>query len=366
MHRNRLKTRVIVAAGLLMIVAGAVGARGAVQGVARTGAPNWLSLFGVAIQPDNTIFIVGSKAMLLTSTDQGKSWLQRTLKEREGPDLLQDSDLYGIHFIPGGKVGWIVGEDGVIQKTTDGGDTWTRQESPNARGPEEDTARERELHKMYGIASQKGDSGTKPNLYNLYPIDDQTVVAVGADGAIIRTADGGEHWQLVKSPKLVSLFDVTFVDKNTGFAVGEFSTIITTVDGGQTWTLNYGGNTSDYTIGPYFSVTFSDPQNGIASGLAGNLMVTADGGKTWKAQQLPGQTAGYVVTEDAASKKLWVAGAGGLIFDKPQGGEWQALERTAFHDISSLAFAGDLGVAVGLNGTILISSNAGAEWRAIP
>jgi photosystem II stability/assembly factor-like uncharacterized protein len=365
MHRNKFKTWVIAAAGLLMIVAGGVGARGAVEGLARTGAPNWLSLFGVAIRPDNTIFIVGSKAMLLTSSDQGKTWLQRTLKEREGSDLFQDRDLYAIHFTPGGKVGWIVGEDGVILKTTDGGDTWNRQESPNTRGPE-DTARERELHKMYGITSGHGDTGKKPNLYNLYPIDDQTVVAVGADGAMVRTTDGGEHWQLVKSPKLVSLFDVTFVDKNTGFAVGEFSTIISTTDGGATWALNYGGNTSDYTIGPYFSVIFSDPQNGVASGLSGNLMVTADGGKTWKGQQLPGQAGGYVVTEDTSSKKLWIAGAGGLMFDKAQGGQWQVLGRTAFHDLSDLAFAGDLGVAVGLNGTILLSSNAGAEWRAVP
>ncbi len=337
MHLKKLKTCVIAAAGFLMIVAGAVVAGRADEGLARTGAPGWLSLFGVAILPDNTIFVVGSKAMLLISTDQGKSWLQRTLKEREGSDLLQDRDLYAIHFSPGGKVGWIVGEDGIILKTTDGGDTWNRQES-----------------------------GSKSNLFNVYPIDDQTVVAVGADGAMVRTTDGGEHWQLVKSPKLVSLFDVTFVDKNTGFAVGEFSTIITTVDGGQTWTLNYGGNTSDYTIGPYFSVTFSDPQNGVASGLSGNLMVTADGGKTWKAQQLPANVGGYAITQDTGSKKMWVAGAGGQMFDEPSGGQWQALQRTAFHDLSDLAFAGDLGVAVGLNGTILVSSDAGAEWRSVP
>ena len=37
-----------------------------------------------------------------------------------------------------------------------------------------------------------------------------------------------------------------------------------------------------------------------------------------------------------------------------------------FHDLSDLVFAGDLGVAVDLNGTILVPSNAGAEWRTIP
>src|SRR6185437_7967385 len=94
MHRNKLRTWAIAAACLLMVVgAGAVGARAAVEGVTRTGAPPWLGLFGVAIKPDNTIFVVGSKALLLTSNDQGKTWLQRTLKERDGSVLFQDRDL---------------------------------------------------------------------------------------------------------------------------------------------------------------------------------------------------------------------------------------------------------------------------------
>src|SRR5579863_6403915 len=264
MFRNNLKTWAIAGAGLLMVLAGGVAARGAVEGVTRTGAPPWLSLFGVAIRPDNSIYIVGSKALLLTSPDQGKTWTQRLIKEREGSDLFQDRDLYAICFSPGGKIGWIVGEDGIIMKSPDGGDTWTRQVT-----------------------------GTEKNLFNVYAIDDQVVVAVGADGTIVRTADGGAHWQVVKSPKDVSLFGLTFVDKNTGFTVGEFSTVLATTDAGQTWTLNYGGNTTDFTIGPYFSLLFTDPQHGIATGLAGDLLVTADGGKTWQKQKLPDTVASY-------------------------------------------------------------------------
>jgi photosystem II stability/assembly factor-like uncharacterized protein len=338
MHRNKLKTWAIAAAGLLMVVVGAVGARGAVEGVPLTAAPPWLGLFGVAIRPDNAIFIVGSKALLITSTDQGKTWLQRTVKEREGSDLFQDRDLYAIRFSPGGKVAWIVGEDGIIMKSADGGDTWTRQ-----------------------------DAGTRKNLFNIYPIDEQAVVVVGDDGTIVRTADGGAHWQVEKSPKDVALFGVDFVDKNTGFAVGEFSTILATTDGGQTWTVNYGGNTGDFTVGPYFSVVFSDPQHGLASGLAGDLLTTADGGKTWQVQKLPDTVGGYVVTEDPSSKKLWVAGVGGRMFDEAeaQSGQWQSLDRTAFHDITDMVFAGNLGVAVGLNGTILLTNNAGVQWQAV-
>ena len=181
MHLNKFKTWAVAGACLLMVVAGAVGARGAIEGTPRTGAPAWLSLFGVAIQPDNNVFIVGSKGMLLTSTDHGKTWVQRTIKERQGSDLFQDRDLYSIRFSPAGKTGWIVGEDGIILKTEDAGATWTKQ-----------------------------DAGTTKNLFKVAAIDDQQVVIVGADGAIVRTADGGAHWQTVKSPKEVALFDVDF------------------------------------------------------------------------------------------------------------------------------------------------------------
>jgi photosystem II stability/assembly factor-like uncharacterized protein len=53
------------------------------------------------------------------------------------------------------------------------------------------------------------------------------------------------------------------------------------------------------------------------------------------------------------------------MFDSSQPGQWQPLERTAFHDITDLTFAGNLGVAVGLNGTILLTNNAGVQWQAV-
>jgi len=338
MHLNKIKTWAIAGACMLMVAVGAVVARGAIEGIPRTSAPGWLSLFGVAIQPDNSIFIVGSKGLLMTSSDSGKTWMQRTVKYREGSDLFQDRDLYAIKFSPAtaSKSGWIVGEDGIIMKTDDGGATWTKQ-----------------------------DSSTKKNLFNVYPVDDQQVVAIGADGTILLTTDGGSHWEVEKSPKVVSLFGVIFLDKNTGFAVGEFSTVLSTTDGGKTWTLTYGGNTTDFTVGPYFSIAFSDPTHGIACGLAGDLLVTADSGKTWQSQKLPDPVAAYIVSEDSSSKKLWAAGAGGRMFISSQPGQWQSVDRTAFHDITDMAFAGNLGVAVGLNGTILLTNNAGVQWQAV-
>ena len=311
-------------------------ARGAVEGQVRKAAPPWLSLFGAAVRPDGSIYVVGSKALLLTSTDHGKTWIQQTVKERAGSALFQDRDLYSIRFTPDGKTGWIVGEEGTVLYSNDGGQTWTGQQS-----------------------------GTTKNLFKVGVIDAQNAVAVGADATIIRTTDAGAHWQTVKSPKLIELFDVTFTDKNTGFIAGEFSTILGTTDGGQTWKLVSGGNTGDFTVGPFFTITFSDPQNGVAAGLAGDLMVTADGGKTWKPAKLPDQVGTYVLVEDPANKKLWIGGTGGKMFEQNPGGQWQEVSRATFHDLTDIAFAGDQGVAVGLNGTILLTQNAGEKWQAV-
>lgn len=331
-----MKLWVLLGACLIGVMASAIGVRAAAEGVVKTSAPSWLGLFSVAIQPDGRIFIVGSKGMLLVSSDHGKTWLQRTLKERPGSELFQDRDLYSVRFTADGKSGWIVGEEGTVLRTDDGGQTWTKQET-----------------------------GVTNNLFKVSVVDAQNAVAVGADGAIIRTTDGGAHWQAVKSPLLITIFDVAFTDKNTGFAAGEFSTILATTDGGQTWKVASGGNTGDFTVGPFFTLTFTDSQHAMAAGLSGDLLVTADGGKTWQKQKLPEEIGTYVVAEDPGSKNLWAGGLGGKMFVQGSGGQWRGISRATFHDLTDIAFAGKQGVAVGLNGTILLTDNAGEQWQVV-
>lgn len=320
----------------LLMLAASLPARAAIEGESITAVPPWLGLFGAAIRPDGNIYVVGSKATLMVLSDKGKTWDLRTLHERSGDQLFQDRDLYSIRFATDGKTGWIVGEDGLILKTTDGGDNWTVQDSSN------------------------------PNsLFKVTIIDPNNAVAVGDNGAIVRTTDGGAHWSSVKAPKDVTLFDVTFVDPQNGWSVGEFSCIFKTTDGGQTWSLSYGGNTTDFAVGPFLAIAFTDPQHGLAAGLAGDTVVTADGGKTWTAKELPDQVGSYAVAIDQATNKVWIGGTGGKLFDQTINGPWQAAERTSFHDLTDIAFAGNAGVVVGLNGTILLTQDAGEQWQAV-
>jgi len=327
----------MVALTVLSVAIGAVAARAALEGQKTNAAPRWLGLFSAAIRPsDGTIFVVGSKALMMTSSDHGKTWLQRTLTERAGDVLFQDRDLYSIRFTPDSKLGLIVGEDGVILRSTDGGETWTPQKS-----------------------------GVKKNLLKVHLVDDQNAMAVGADGVIVRSTDGGQTWQSVKSPKDITLFDITFTDKNTGWAVGEFSTVLKSTDAGQTWNVVAGGNTTDFTIGPYFTINFIDPQNAIVGGLAGEMATSNDGGKTWKPSKLPDPVGAYAATYDPATKKMWAVGTGGRAFFQNAAGQWQEAHRDTFNDLTDIALEGNEGVMVGLNGTILVSNDAGEQWQVV-
>jgi photosystem II stability/assembly factor-like uncharacterized protein len=336
-RRPNRKSWMLAGVCLLMLAASVSGARAAAEGQATNGPPPWLGLFGVAIQPsDGAVFTVGAKGLLLTSADQGKTWKQIPLQLREGGELFQDFDLYSIRFAPSGKVGYIVGENGTVLSSADGGATW-----------------------------KTGVSGTTKNLMKVFPVDDQNAVAVGADGTIVRTADGGATWQKAKSPKDIALFDVDFTDKNTGFIAGEFATVLGTTDGGQTWNLLSGGNTSDFTVGPWFTINFTDPQHGMVAGLAGDIETTDDGGKTLKPAKLPDQSGTYAVALDPANKKTWAIGTGGRTFVQSAGGQWKETPRTTFNDLTDIAVAGNRAVMVGLNGTILLSDDAGEKWQAV-
>jgi photosystem II stability/assembly factor-like uncharacterized protein len=321
----------------MLVALGGIRARAAIEGQRVAAPPHWLGLFGVAIRPsDGAIFAVGAKALLLVSTDHGKSWMQVPVKVRDGTELFQDWDLYSIRFAPDGKAGFIVGEGGVILISTDGGDSWN-----------------------------KVGSGTQKTLLKVSVFDAQDAIAVGDDGTILRTIDGGAHWQSSKSPKEITLFDATYTDKNAVWIAGEFSTVMNSTDGGLSWKVVTGGNTDAFTVGPYFTINFIDAQHVIAGGLAGEIGTSEDGGKTWKTGALPDQVGAYTIAIDPATKKIWAAGTGGRTFAQGADGKWQEASRSTFNDLTDIAFAGNEGVMVGLNGTILLSDNAGEKWQAV-
>lgn len=72
-----------------------------------------------------------------------------------------------------------------------------------------------------------------------FMLDADTGWLVGRDGLVIKTVDGGVHWQTVREADQsgVDWNDVEFIDANTGYACADDGFIFKTVDGGANWTM---------------------------------------------------------------------------------------------------------------------------------
>lgn len=195
----------------------------------------------VAFVNNNACVIVGGSTSLRT-VDGGTNW---TFIAGISP-----VELTSVGFL--GETGVTVGRDGVIYSSTTGGDEWTGR-----LGWTDDD--------LYAVTSFQGSNFT----------------ALGGNGVIVRTSDGGLTWaDQRRAATLKDLRSVSFVTAQIGMAVGEDGAIVRTTDGGATWNAGHSG-TNDALYG----VDFVDPMNGVAVGEGGTVMWTNDGGSSWAMSQ---------------------------------------------------------------------------------
>ncbi|HET9281936.1 MAG TPA: YCF48-related protein [Candidatus Angelobacter sp.] len=133
------------------------------------------------------------------------------------------------------------------------------------------------------------DSGTDVQLRGVSAVSHDVAWASGAKGTVLRTVDGGEHWEKVNVPNAEALDfrDVQAFDEKTAFVLsigpGEQSRIYKTADGGKTWQLQF---TNKDPKAFYDCFAFWDSKHGIAlsDSVDGKfpLIATSDGA-SWKA-----------------------------------------------------------------------------------
>jgi len=158
---------------------------------------------------------------------------------------------------------WAVGTGGLIEHSTDGGATWTTQQS-----------------------------GIEADLWSVSFSDDQHGWAVGgqptnaAPGVILRTIDGGTTWTDVTPAGLKeTLTNASFSDAAHGYIGTTDGHVLKTVDAGASWqTLTLAGAGKAYD-----TVDFVDAVHGWAGGEGGRLWRTTNGGRTWSASTLGGR-----------------------------------------------------------------------------
>jgi photosystem II stability/assembly factor-like uncharacterized protein len=132
------------------------------------------------------------------------------------------------------------------------------------------------------------ESGVTARLRGVSAVTAQVAWASGADGTILRTADGGASWHRLASPSTERLDfrDIDAIDADTArilsIGSGAASRIYRTSDAGAHWTLEFTNTDPD----AFFDgMAFWDFNHGIAvsDSVNGTFVIirTDDGGHTW-------------------------------------------------------------------------------------
>ena len=224
------------------------------------------------------------RTYLLRTTNGGATWSQVNVI---GKDV--DARLVRALFTQGGR-GWAFGEEGALYTTRDGGASWERQRVPT-----------RNL--LLGGSFLNNEQGW----------------LVGAGATLLQTSDGGATWragELIgfaldagkdEGARRVRFTAVSFVDKRRGWAVGTEGRVFTTLDGGRTWGAQISNVRADL-----YDVKFINQFEGWAAGAEGTLIHTVDGGRHWVVSP-SGTTHALERLCFVGQRRGWVVGFGGTI-----------------------------------------------------
>jgi photosystem II stability/assembly factor-like uncharacterized protein len=203
-------------------------------------------------------------------------------------------------------------------------------------------------------------------LHGVSLFDPDQGVAVGEQGVILRTTDGGTVWQTVASGVKDNLQSVSFSGVN-GISGGDSQTILYSTDSGASWQIGQAGFFGGGFPGAHMlsaTMGFVAGQNSIFQSLVG---ATTDGGASWGFQAFyfdnneGGCTDAFFFDQNTGVVSGILFNGRGAIARTTDGGNWS----TSLYDqgMQGIDFpTTDIGFAVGWAGRILNTTDSGVTW----
>jgi len=270
----------------------------------------------------NTGTIVGQNGIIIRTTNGGSNWFV----QNSGTS----NHLFGVSFV-NSNTGWAVGDIGKILYTTNGGTNWVTQ-----------------------------TSNTNYQLRAATFMNASTGYVAGWYGVVLKTTNSGTTWTVLNSGTTSNLNGVFFVNQTTGYVVGWYGTIIKTTNTGINWSVLTSGTTNTLE-----NANFINDLSGFVIGEAGMIKKTTNSGTNWANQTsgtsnwLSGMTMPY-------ANYLSIIGAAGTIRTTTNGGtNWFTQASNTGSALNKISYSDTLnGWAVGDYGTIIHTSTSG--WLLPP
>lgn len=223
----------------------------------------------------------------------------------------------------------MVGENGLIMRTTNNGLVWAEQ------------------------------SSNITNSITGFSYNSTVSLACAENGVILRSTDQGLNWDIVLPGTIENFNDIEILNGNSAVC-GNNGIIFYSNDNGVTWTEALSNTTNNLN-----DLKFTSDQNGYAAGDNGTLLNTVDGGQTWRVIDLSFTDKKFNSVE-VINESIFIAGDEGTIFISNNGGiSWfgpnMLMTEDNFNDIKF--FNVNEGVIVGDNGLILKTEDGGHVWN---
>lgn len=227
------------------------------------------------------------------------------------------------------------------------------------------------------------------------------LVAVGQRGHILYSDNAGKDWQQARVPVSADLNSVHFPTPQQGWAVGNDGVILHSSDGGASWTKQLDGRQIGKRVldhyqalasaepaneqwaqyvaegqrlvdegadKPLLDVWFADEQRGYAVGVFNLILATQDGGQTWLPLQdrTDNPQSLHLNSISEVGGELYIAGEQGLLL-KWDAAQQRFLALPSPYQGTWFGVTGKPGelLAYGLRGHVFRSTDGGQSWSQV-
>lgn len=295
-------------------------------------------------------------------------------------------NYHGVALAPDNTHGWAVCIDTVlILHTTNGGATWqTQSNMPDSAKRFFDVTCIDQLtawtcgilgeilHTDNGGLDWYGQAiGLSKYATRIEFIDQDYGWATAGNGVVGRTEDGGGFWDQINTSTLDEFYGVSFVNQWDGWIVAGYpdsmllgqGLIIKSTDGGINWDSVY--QVSDFK--DFFDVHFFNLLDGIVVGgdetdYSPIIMKTTDGGQNWNNITAPGN-AYYLRAVDFIGSEGWAVGMNGTIIHTTDSGDtWAFQSNPASATLFDVDFSDNLHGLAGGQDHLLYTTDGGQNW----
>ncbi len=314
------------------------------------------------------------------TTNGGQTWTKQEIDSSV-------SGLTGCEFI-NENTGWVAGRRGfsagIVAKTTDGGLSWVKQDSVQASYLNSVTFTNTTTGIVVGNNGNilrttnagtnwikiNPNAGTFGNISHIEFINTATGWATGDDGMVLRTTNGGNNWNLNFVADRKSIESADFINESTGWITSTLGRIKKTTDAGSSWIEQADTNATG--IRPK-DIKFINENTGWVGGYdyshtTSYLVKTTNGGINW-VNVIPAVTTGIYSIFFLNENTGWMGGISGNVIKTVNGGQnWTVTNtNTGNGSWNSIYFIdANTGWMCGTFGYIVKTTDGGASWNLEP